>query len=399
MDETSRLLLYCLSSELRQDMLPGPEDEAAWSALADRAGRLGLSQFLYWRLQDRGISMPQGLYAVLRPRYWATATHNAHKLEQLRRILGSLADARVPVILLKGATLLGQVYPGPGSRPMRDVDLLIQASRVEQAAAVLQQMGYDTPATDGRGHTREFLRSYGGELAFEGGKGRWLSLDLHWRLVHHEGYRDFLDIDYDGLWQRARPAPEAVGGGLQLPVEDNLLYLALHLGLHHRLEVLSMYLDLDRVIRKTEAIDWNAFSARARAWRVRNVTYLSLALARELFSSPVPEDLLDALRPSRLRLAFLGRIVNASDIAAGQVSAGTKGERILHLLLTDRLWDLARATFKVLWPDREWLRLRYHLEDRGPVGGHRLRHLGRMFSYGLQALGELGGWPGSRNGR
>lgn len=380
-------------------MLPCPEDETAWKRLVDRAGQLGLSQFLYWRLQDREILMPHDLCAVLRFRYWATATHNAHKLEQLHRILGFLADARVPVILLKGATLLGQVYPGLGSRPMRDVDLLIHASRVEQAAAVLQQMGYDTPASDGRGHTRDFLRSYGGELAFEGGEGRWLSLDLHWKLVHHEGYRDFLDIDYEGLWQRAGPAPEAAGGEQQLSVEDNLLYLALHLGLHHRLEVLSMYLDLDRIIRKTEAIDWSALSARARVWRVRNVTYLTLALTRELFASPVPEDTLDALRPSRLRLALLGRIVNASDIATGQVSAGTKGERILHLLLTDRLWDLVLVMFRVLWPDREWLRLRYQVADSEPVGGQRLRHLARMFSYGLQALGELGGWQGSRHGR
>ena len=398
MDETSHLLLLCLASDISQDALPGPTDERAWQELLDRAGQLGLAQFLYWRLEDRNISLPPGVGAALRPRYWATATHNDHQLGQLRRIAASFKDAGVPLVLLKGAALVGQVYPGPGSRPMRDVDILVKESAVDQAERILMRMGYRTPPIDGLGHTRAFLRRYGGELAFEHGQDRWLSLDLHWRLVHYEGSRDVLAIDYDELWRRARQAPEGAGGGLQLSVEDSLLYLVLHLGLHHRLSVLGMYLDLDQIIRHEPDIDWSVVASRAGAWRVRHGTYMALALTGELFASPVPADLLDALRPSRLRLAILGRIVSAPDIAAGTVAVGSKGERLLHILLTDRIRDFFKVALRVLWPDPEWIVLRYRLAGPGQIRGYRLRHLRRMFSYGLQALVELGGRTGSGDG-
>lgn len=397
MDGASRLLLRCLAGDITQEVLPNLDDGKAWSLLAERAGSLGLSQFLYWQLQDRGLRLPPAVCTELRPRYWATAAHNEHQLRELGRLMGLLQNAGIPVILLKGAAFLGSIYPGPGSRPMRDVDLLIQESTFEKVAAILRGQGYNAPTRDGMGHTRAFLRRYGGELAFQSSASPWLSMDLHWQLIHHEGFRDILQIDYDGLWRRAKLAPEPHRGILLLSAEDNLLYQALHLGLHHRLCVLGMYLDLDRIIRNGEAIDWSLVCSRAAKWRMRQLTYVVLSLTRDLFASPIPLGVLHQLRPSRLRLAMLGRIVSAAGIASGTDRIGTKGERLMQMLLVDRPGDLLQILWQALWPDRDWLVLRYGPLSQGRTATCRLRHLWRMVGYGSQAVRELGGWARGRS--
>jgi hypothetical protein len=157
-----------------------------------------------------------------------------------------------------------------------------------------------------------------------------------------------------------------------------------------------MYLDVDRVVRRAEPIDWDQVTARATAWRICSATYVVLSLTRELLGSPIPVETLGLLRPSRLRLALLEQVVRASEIASGEVRIGSKGERILHLILIDRFRDLSRALLWAFWPDTEWLALRYQLSNRGEVWRYRLSHVGRMFGLGAQALGEVSSSTGRK---
>ncbi len=53
------------------------------------------------------------------------------------------AAADIPVLVLKGAALAFLVYPQPGLRCMRDIDLLVKAGDAQRAQALLWKEGFD----------------------------------------------------------------------------------------------------------------------------------------------------------------------------------------------------------------------------------------------------------------
>ncbi len=389
LDQVSRLLLRCLAGDVPVAAWPEADDERVWGQVVARALRLGMAPLLYRRLQPYSTHLPAAVLAGLEQAYWATAVANTCRLAELQRIVGGMAAAQVPVILLKGAILAETIYPDVGTRPMGDLDLLIPPAQVEVAEAVLEQLGYTTPAVDSLGHSRAFLKCYGGELTFYSHEGTGTGLDLHWRLIHHEGFRDILTIDSQALWLRACPVPSLAGAAWQLSVEDTLLYLALHLAVHHRLSDLRMFLDVDQLIRASAAIRWPEVVARATEWRVRHVVYMTLMLCRQLFATPVPPSLFRELRPSCLRLALLTRLVGARQVVSGTGAIGSKGERLLHLLLTDRMRDLVKTVVRALWPSGDWIRARYGPPVPRWIGWCRIGHLFRMARYALLAIKEL----------
>jgi hypothetical protein len=73
--------------------------------------------------------------------------HVAHRHERitalLRRIDAGARAAGLPLMALKGSALHALGLYAPGDRPMADIDLLVDASRAEEAAALLASLGYE----------------------------------------------------------------------------------------------------------------------------------------------------------------------------------------------------------------------------------------------------------------
>jgi hypothetical protein len=96
---------------------------------------------------------------------------------ECERVLAVLAEAGIPVLLLKGSALAWWLYPAPHLRECSDIDLLLSSRQaVDRAFHVLSPYG--------------FVRGYsqGGE-AYECAFQRKLSetnsvdLDMHWQLL------------------------------------------------------------------------------------------------------------------------------------------------------------------------------------------------------------------------
>ena len=60
----------------------------------------------------------------------------------LSKIITACEKAGVQLILLKGAALFHLVYPEPGLRPMRDLDLLIHPSQAPVMETLLGDLGF-----------------------------------------------------------------------------------------------------------------------------------------------------------------------------------------------------------------------------------------------------------------
>lgn len=136
-----------------------------------------------------------------------------------QRVLAALADARIDLLVLKGAALARWLYARAHWRPRGDLDLLF-ASEADsaRAEAALAALGYRWDGVLANGVCVE--RTLVGAL-----HGIAHYIDLHWRLTPHPAYAD--RFDFATLWRDRQPLP-GLRGGFGLGVVHALAHAALH---------------------------------------------------------------------------------------------------------------------------------------------------------------------------
>ena len=105
----------------------------------------GLAPLLYAHLQRAGVDIPA---AVKRDLLALTLRHrhaNRARGRVLAEILAAYDAAGIEVRVLKGMALAHLIYPEPGLRPMRDIDLLVKPAEARRAQALLAELGFRAP--------------------------------------------------------------------------------------------------------------------------------------------------------------------------------------------------------------------------------------------------------------
>ena len=179
---------------------------------------------------------------VLRERMEAKVAAARHSEILLRLALNSagsaLASAQITPVVCKGIILAMDYYPGPGQRPMQDVDLWIERPKLEAAVEVLRGEGFecelDWPHTAAWSCTNQWgaLFDVHGEMTLFEARG----LTIHQLSHAHDA----------GSFRVFRP-------------EAQLVHLVVHM-LGHTDEaglMLGWLVDLVMVLRKrAEELDW-----------------------------------------------------------------------------------------------------------------------------------------------
>ena len=179
----------------------------------------------------------------------ANARRNAGALRQVEAIALALGGHGIRPVLLKGtARLVEGLYPTPAMRHIQDIDLLIPAGRLLDAARILQELGYrhgrSAATFPAEHHHLPVLRPTGGGLPVE----------LHSRLMAtvHEPL-----LPPAQAWASAQPIRVGAGHAAVLAPADALMhiigheqlnhqsYLMGHLGLRSAIETMMM-VDRDR---------------------------------------------------------------------------------------------------------------------------------------------------------
>ncbi len=271
----------------------------------------------------------------------------------------------MPVIPLKGLALAETLYPDPVLRPSRDVDLLVHPDTVLTVDELLQGRGYRRLAD---GHSWRFDLAYDRATLYEGPGG--VHVDLHWSLLSDPRY---VWNESGGLevWDRAIRIRVAGEPALSLCPEDLLLYLAVHLAVHHGLAGLLWYWDIALLLDQG-TLDWDVLVARASRWRVRTALYFALLGCQRLFDSSTPGPVMARLRPRGPRATTLGWLVLHHGADRLQ-----RLEHLIALLLVDRARDLIAPLTSIVMPSPAWLRARYEPASAS-LAGHYLAHYRRM---------------------
>ena len=289
---SQRLLLGLLSS--RPGARPSGQEEVPWNDFLRLVGGLGLSPFVAYRLQQDPYGVPAAVRNQILDWSRANTLRQLRRHAVLRRIAGSLDEARIPLIVLKGMALAYIAYPNPYCRSMADIDLFVPRANLERAIQVVRDLDL-----------REVRVCFSQQGPAFASPDHLVYIEIHGSLLSFEKF----GVDSDSLWSRSRAGDL---GGIQVRVlcpEDFVEHLCLHVGPHHLYaSLLQQLLDLRFYLEKHGAeIDWQAVANRSVQIGSSVWVYLTLWLAQELLGAPVPAGFFQAC-PAPKRLADLSRV-------------------------------------------------------------------------------------------
>ena len=370
-----------------------------WNAVAHMARRTGLGPLLYHALQSLEISVPPDILTDLEADYYLVAAANTLRFQELGEILQHLTTAGIPVLVLKGAALAGTAYGNIALRPMADLDLLIPREFMVQVPRLLEPLGYQRmPGPPG--HSLAYDAQFGGEIGLtKATPAGVFMLDIHWHLLAHQWLHHATCIDMDTLWQAALSFEMDDLHALQFCPEDALLHICLHAGFSHAYAYLLNLVDVDRAVAYFADLNWDRVLQRAHDFEVRVPTYFGLRFAHDLMKTPVPDQVLAALRPAALRRWGVGHLAGPEQTLQGDPSPLPGSSRyLLHLALIDGLPGILRLARFLVLPGDDWLAIRYGLTRGADIRLARFWHPFRMAQTWLSVLVQAlrkGKRPGS----
>ena len=185
------------SASVAQRLSTALSGVSSFAELATAAEQHGMEPLVLAHVERTSLAIPADLRARLRARRTQHAHAAAVRTRVVADVASALAQAGVPVLVLKGAALAHLVYGDPGLRPMRDVDLLIRKADAGRALDVLGRCGFQpgglvVPAH--HHHLRGMAKTQ---------EGATVTIELHHELLPRTPFVE--PRDYDDLIGRSQP--------------------------------------------------------------------------------------------------------------------------------------------------------------------------------------------------
>ncbi|HEX6728510.1 MAG TPA: nucleotidyltransferase family protein [Pyrinomonadaceae bacterium] len=262
-------------------LLQGPID---WNDLIETACQHRLIPLLHRHLS--AVQTDVRLVELERIRREALENSQSvlYLITQLRTIINSFDEERVPLLVFKGPILAQLAYGEISLRQSGDLDLLIDRSHFNRVRSILESLGFQMapPLTTSQQTAHlgfhceiQFMRD-----------NRFTVVDLHWSLTP-KAFPFFLSTEE--LMDRAQSVSLAGVAVRTFAVEDMILFQSMHGAKHHwlRLEWIS---SLAEIIRANSQIDWTVLIERARVARGVKMLALGMHLAQGVGDVDIPAD-------------------------------------------------------------------------------------------------------------
>ncbi len=155
-DDSTRLLLRLCARIEPDTLLTTAIHDAArslpdWQGLVDGAETHGIAPLVYRNLKHAGVTPPVAVQRSLKGLALRHRRSAQIRTAMLGSILDVLEETHIPTVVLKGAALMNMIYPHPGLRPMRDLDILVDARQARTAHASLIDHLHFEAQTEHRG--------------------------------------------------------------------------------------------------------------------------------------------------------------------------------------------------------------------------------------------------------
>jgi hypothetical protein len=108
-------------------------------------------------------------------------------------------------------------------------------------------------------------------------------------------------------------------------------------------------------------VDWDIFVKRVLNFKVKTPVYFSLAIPKALFGTPIPDNVLNMLKPSVLKEEIISRWLQKADLFNPDAP---KFGRIGYIIFTIMLYDDWTGLFKGIFPEGNWMRKQYKFKSK-----------------------------------
>ena len=259
-----------------------------WELLVRQARQADLLARIAVELELRGLTdrIPaQPRFHLDAARRFADAQHREVRRE-VRHLREALAQAHIPMVLLKGAAYLVANLPPAAGRVFSDTDILVPKLRLSDTESALMMNGWVT--THHSAYDQHYYREWMHELPPMEHMRRRTVVDVHHTILPETAR---LKPDAAKLIAAARPVDGVDGVSVLAPV-DMVLHSMTHLlhneELSHGLRDLS---DLDLLLRHFGAAPdfWIELVERAREMDLARPLHYGLRCAHRILGTPVPE--------------------------------------------------------------------------------------------------------------
>ncbi len=309
------------------------------------------------------------VYGELKEQYGRISRRNRGLAAELDNVVQLLEAKGIRPVPFKGPTLAVLAHDCITLRQFWDLDILVCDRDVSAAKNFLEAENYRT--------------SYWGSV----GTGEELSthqLKAHLRNYHEWELRGENGINIDLHWHSAprrypfRLRPEWLLSDLQsvsienrifhtFAIEQLILFLCVH-GAKDGWKKLVTIVDLDRLIRRSEDIDWQIIFHQARVAHAERVLSFGLWLTTNLLGTPLPSEVavrlgsthsFESLSKIVLRSLFPARFVDRERDIARSVPLKRVG-----LGLCKGISDKSIYIYRSVTTPRPWVWSRVRLPDR-----------------------------------
>jgi hypothetical protein len=332
----------------------------------------GTAYLLFQRIKEEADPELQsgGVFLKLQQSYYYNLAQNIYWSEQFLKDFPRHTSSS-PTILLKGISLLNTVYRNPGLRHLGDIDLLIRKKDYPGVREKLELAGYAfSDEMQGLADPRD-LNSI---LCHRNSPSSpQPALHIHWNLINTVLPVSLTHprVDLDALWKQSVALPGYPSLRVLSPTHQ-IIYYAYH-HFKHSFDRLIRLHDLDKTIRYyQDSIDWSEVLNETHRFNLARTVYYPFHLAKRLLATPIPDPVMDSLRPKKLSL-LERRMVQCLDRGGKPIY----GHAIVYLALQKGWYNKLRFLYRCFFPS---------LEERDPGA---FRYLAKRTVRGLKKSLQL----------
>jgi len=304
-----------------------------WSRVAKAVERHRVAGFVHDGLAAHAAAVPPEVLSSLKVRAAADGLMNLGIVGEAVRLVRTLREADISVLVLKGPGLTQLAYGDLAIRQTNDLDLLVPVEAIIPAGELCEGAGYvrvEPPPEANEAQMVQWLR-WRKDFIYRH-SARSLTLELHFRPTHSPRLSQTLE-----LWRDQQEIALRPGVSLPAPGVDALYpYLCLHGALcaWFRLKWLA---DIAALTTDCNESQLKALHEAAVSRGVGRASAQALLLVEAVFERPLPLALKQSLAADRrvrglTRFAFAvltdPRVPNEVPLRTSQVG-------LSHLLLTD----------------------------------------------------------------